>query len=178
MEPTNGPLSNDFLRKLAACYDASWNAKDIDGFLACHTEDAVWQMPLIYPDGIARGHAAIRAECERVWRGLSDMRFATEDVFPSMDGFRAIQLWAGRGILTGSIDPPGFAPTNRPIEMAGASVWEIRGGRLSRVTEYFDTMAVGRQIGLLPAPGSAGDRIGIWLQRMSVRCMRRTRLSL
>jgi len=49
------------------------------------------------------------------------------------------QLWTGRSTLTGAMDPAGFAPTNRPVEMTGVSIWEFRGKRLSRVSEYFDT---------------------------------------
>jgi ketosteroid isomerase-like protein len=166
-------LSGDLLRELVARYEASWNARDVDGFLACHTEDAVWEMPLIYPDGVARGHAAIALECQRAWRGLTDIRFSTHDLFVSLDGRRAAQLWTGRGILTGVIDPPGYAPTNQPVEMTGVSIWEFSGRCLSRVTEYFDTIAVGRQIGLIPAPGTASDRIGIFLQHIAARRLRR-----
>jgi ketosteroid isomerase-like protein len=117
---TNQPrlaLEAAFLRGLVERYEAAWHAKDADGFLALHTEDCVWEMPLIYPDGVAAGHAGIRAECQRAWAGLPDMRFSTGDLFVSLDGTRAVQLWTGRGTLTGRIDPPGYAPTNQPVEI-------------------------------------------------------------
>jgi len=168
-----GPaLDGELLRALVGRYEAAWHAKDIDGFLACHTEDAVWEVPLFYPDGIVQGHAAIRAECERAWRGMSDMRYATHELFLSLDRRRAAQLWTGRFRLTGTIDPPGYAATNQPVEFTGVSVWELRGQRLSRVSEYFDALGPGRQIGLVPAPGSPGERAAVLLQRLKARQMR------
>lgn len=166
-------LSGELLRELVERYEACWQARDLDGFLACHTEDAVWEMPLIYPAGVARGHGAIAAECRRVWRALTDLRASTHELFVSLDGARAAQWWTVRGILTGAVDPPGYAPTNHPVEMTGVSIWELRGRRLARVTEYFDTTAVGRQVGLMPVPGTIGDRIAIVLQRLAARRMRR-----
>lgn len=166
-------LSGGLLRTLVGRYEAAWHAKDADGFLACHTEDAVWETPLFYPDGIARGHAAIRAECQRAWRGMTDLRYETHDLFVSLDGRRAAQLWAGRFRLTGPVDPPGYAPTNQPVALTGVSVWELRGDRLSRVSEYFDALGPARQIGLIPAPGTPGERIGVLLQHLAARRMRR-----
>ncbi len=166
-------LSGEFLRAMVERYEAAWHAKDLDGFLACHTEDAVWETPLFYPDGVARGHAAIRAECERAWRGMTDMRYHTHDLFISLDGRRAAQRWTGRFRLTGSIDPPGYVATNQPVELSGVSVWELRGDRLSRVSEYFDALGPGRQIGLIPAPGTPAERVGILLQHLAARRMRR-----
>jgi ketosteroid isomerase-like protein len=151
-------------------YEAAWHAKDAAAFLACHTEDAVWEVPLFYPDGIARGHAAIRAECERAWRA---MNYQTHDLFVSLDGSRAAQWWTGRFRLTGPIDPPGYAPTNQPVEMTRVSVWELRGDRLSRVSEYFDALGPVRQIGLIPGPATLGERAGVLLRHVSARRMRR-----
>ncbi len=166
-------LDGEFLRDLVERYEAAWHAHDADAFLACHTEDCVWEMPLIYPDGIARGHHAIRVECERAWAALPDLRFRTLDLFVSLDGTRAVQRWEGRGTLTGWAEPPGYAPTNQPVEMRGVSVWELSGERLSRVTEYFDTTEVARQIGLVPKPLTLGDRIGVFMQRLVAWRMRR-----
>lgn len=170
-----GPAPNfsaELLRDLARRYEQAYNEHDIEGFLACHTEDAVWETPLFYPDGTARGHDAIRCECERAWRALPDQRFNTEELFISLDGRRAAQWWTGHGTLTGRVDPPGYRATNQPLDLTGVSVWELRDGRLSHVREYFDAMAAGRQVGLVPAPGSLGERTGLLLQWAAARRMR------
>src|SRR5579875_2233676 len=157
--PLPTPIDRVFLEDLNARYDAAWNAKDIEAFLALHTEDCVWETPFIHPHGIARGHAEMHAE--------------THALFLSLDGTRAAQQWTIRARLVAAIDPPGYAPTNRPIVMHGVSVWELDGERLSRVTEYVDGVAVARQIGLLPQPETIGERLGVLGQRLAAWRMRR-----
>jgi uncharacterized protein (TIGR02246 family) len=54
------------VRAVEAAYDAAWQAGDVEGLLACLSEDAV----LINPHGeMARGHTKIRRELELVLRG-------------------------------------------------------------------------------------------------------------
>jgi uncharacterized protein (TIGR02246 family) len=75
------------VRAVEAAYDAAWQAGDLDGLLACLSEDAV----LINPRGeMARGHTEIRRELESVLRGpaagskhtsvISGVEFLTPDV--------------------------------------------------------------------------------------------------
>lgn len=165
-------LNAEMLRDLARRYESAYNEHDVEGFLACHTEDAVWETPLFYPDGIARGHNAIRSECERAWRALPDQRFKTQEVFISLGGLWAAHWWTGHGTLTGPIDPPGYRATNQPLDLTGVSVWELREGRLSHVIEYFDALAPSRQIGLAPRPGSVGERMGVFFQWVAAHRMR------
>ena len=80
--------------------------------------------------------------------------------------------WRGTGRFTGPLDPPGFAPTGKPLEFFGADFQEYREGRVSRLRIVFDNMDVARQLGLLPQPGSRADRAGAAAQRAAMRCAR------
>jgi hypothetical protein len=52
-------------------------------------------------------------------------------------------------------------------------VWDFAGGRLERYRAYYDMAALARQIGAMPPPGSAGERVGVVLQRAQARFARR-----
>ena len=70
------------------------------------------------------------------------------------------------------LDPPGFAPTNGLIEMTGVDIHEFEGNLVKRVHTETDAMAMGRQIGAAPLPGSAGERFGVLLQKLVARRLR------
>jgi len=68
---------------------------------------------------------------------------------------------------------PGFAPSGQPIELAGMNLWRFRGGHECQLGACTDLNAVARQIGALPPPGSAGEHLGVLLQRLAARKKRR-----
>ena len=71
------------------------------------------------------------------------------------------------------IDPPGFASTGKRIDIDGIDVWDFAEGRIERYRAYYDMAALARQIGAMPPPGSAGERVGVLLQRTQARFARR-----
>jgi hypothetical protein len=46
-------------------------------------------------------------------------------------------------------------------------------GRIDRYRAYYDMALVARQLGVMPGPGSRGERVGVMLQRASARFARR-----
>jgi hypothetical protein len=78
-----------------------------------------------------------------------------------------------RGTMTGPIEPPGFAPTGRTMEVEGVDVWRMRDGRIARSRAYYDLDDLARQLGIAPARGSAGEKAVAALQRLQARIMRR-----
>jgi hypothetical protein len=70
------------------------------------------------------------------------------------------------------LDPPGYAPTKSPVEFHGIDVWDFNDGVITRWEGIDDVLAIARQIGALPPPGS-GERIGARLQRIRASRMRR-----
>jgi steroid delta-isomerase-like uncharacterized protein len=53
----------------------------------------------------------------------------------------------------------GIEPTGRRVDMRGMDLIEMQDGRVAGNTIYYDGLSLARQIGLLPAAGSAGDQL-------------------
>jgi hypothetical protein len=81
--------------------------------------------------------------------------------------------WRMEGTHSGPLDPPGFAPTGRRIDVDGIDVWDFADGRIERYRAYYDMALVVRQLGVMPSPGSRGERVGVMLQRAQARFARR-----
>ena len=76
--------------------------------------------------------------------------------------------------MTGPLEPPGFAPTGRPITFYGDDHWDFGGDLVSRSEAIYDLNAVAIQLGAAPPPGSTGERLAVALQRVQARWMRRS----
>lgn len=81
--------------------------------------------------------------------------------------------WFAAGTHTGPLDPPGLAPTGKRVEFDVREILEIRDGLASRIRLVVDMADVVRQLGMLPAPGSSGDRAIAMLQRLQMKLSRR-----
>jgi hypothetical protein len=104
---------------------------------------------------------------------MPDLMFTTEALYLSLEGTQAAHAWTGRGTFRGKLDPPGFAPTNSALNMYGVSQWEFRDGLLAHLKENTDVYAVARQAGALPEPNTRKERLGVWVQRLEARRLRR-----
>jgi len=166
-------LTKDFLKSFAKRYHGAWNRHDAAGIAELVTEDIVFEDPFIFPTGVCRGRAGLRAVAERWWSAMPDLAFTTEALYVSLDGTQAAHAWTGRGTLRGKLDPPGFAPTNTILDMYGVSQWEFRDGLLAHLRENTDVYAVARQAGALPEPNTRKERLGVWMQRLEARRLRR-----
>ena len=91
------------------------------------------------------------------------------------DGRSVMAAWRGVATMTGPLDPPGFAPTGQRVEMFGVDTHWIKDGRLVRVRTVTDVMAVARQIGAAPEPGTMAERAGVLVQRLAARRLRHDR---
>ena len=101
---------------------------------------------------------------------MPDLRFEfTDGPFIKPNAEAASFYWRGTGRFTGPLDPPGFAPTGKPLEFFGADFHEYRDEKVSRLRIVFDNMDVARKLGLLPAAGSRADRAGASAQRLAMR---------
>jgi steroid delta-isomerase-like uncharacterized protein len=179
-EPTSGadPVSAEFANEFAQAYGDAWNSRDPDRLVALLSEDVRWEDPAS-PEGGLRGRDAVRRLVESYWRAMPDLEFewldgsGSPNPCLSIDRTQVAMPWRGRGTMTGPLEPPGFAPTNGRVEMVGVDVCEFRGGLACHVRSFSDTAPVARQIGAMPPPGSGGERLGVLLQRVAARKLRR-----
>jgi steroid delta-isomerase-like uncharacterized protein len=122
--------------------DEFWGPDTVDHFL---------------PVGAFQGTEAIRGYFEGMFAAVPDFDIEVEDVLAQDN--RAVVQWRVSGTFTGA---PflGIQPTGRRIEMRGADVIEFDDqGRIGHNTIYYDGAEFARQIGMLPARDSTGDRL-------------------
>lgn len=109
--------------------------------------------------------------CERAF---PDVRFEeTEPAYISRDRAKAIAPWRMTGTNTGPVDPPGFAPTGKPIVLEGVDHWWFRDGLIERYRADYDSIGLMRQLGLVPEAGSRAEKGMVALQRAGAKLRRR-----
>jgi steroid delta-isomerase-like uncharacterized protein len=53
----------------------------------------------------------------------------------------------------------GIQPTGRPVDLRGMDLIDVEDGRVAGNNIYYDQLTFARQVGMLPAEGSQGDRL-------------------
>jgi|SRR3954447_11423279 steroid delta-isomerase-like uncharacterized protein len=162
------------LDAFCARYLRAWNDHSPETMADLIAEDVVWEDPAL--PAPARGVAAVQAFMRDAWVGFPDLRFDEgEDPHRTASGDQVSWRWRMRGTMTGPLDPPGFAPTGRAMEVDGVDLWTLRDGRIARYRAFYDMNDVARQLGLAPPSGSRAEQVVVRLQRLQAGVMRRRR---
>jgi predicted ester cyclase len=149
------------------------NRHDADAIAALCSDDVVWEDPAA--SELLHGRDAVRwFHREVMFRALPDVAVQLiGGPYLTCDGTEVAVRLRIIGTMTGPLNPPGFAPTGRPIEFETAEFSQWRGGLLARHTVVMDMLGLARQIGAAPRAGSWVERIGIRLQHLSARWARK-----
>jgi steroid delta-isomerase-like uncharacterized protein len=165
-------VSSEWVQEFIGRWAAAWNSHVPEQLLELMTDDIVYD-DSAWPETM-RGHGDVRTFLDHTWRAFPDLTFeAVGSPLIAADGPRATFWWRGLGTNTGPIDPPGVPPTGKPIDFQGADLHEYRDGKVARLRIMFDMADVSRQLGLLPGPGSAGEKALVAAQRLRARLQRR-----
>jgi steroid delta-isomerase-like uncharacterized protein len=165
-------LDPAFLEGFAHRWLEAWNSHDGDKVAALCTEDIVYDDPAL--EQTARSRAEVAAFVRQASAAFPDYEF--DEPAPGVASQTepvAIVPWRMRGTFAGRLDPPGFAPTGGRIEIEGLDHWTFRDGLICRYRAYYDLMVMARQIGAAPEPGTPAEKVGVALQRIKARGMRR-----
>jgi steroid delta-isomerase-like uncharacterized protein len=148
------------------------NEHDVRHIPAVFTEDIEFEDDA-WPETI-RGHAEMERFLTALWRAMPDFRFEIlEGPYLAEDGRHAAARVRAGGTATGRFDPPGFAPTGARVTSEFGGFYEFEGERIKRGRIIVNMNDVGVQIGAAPAPGSRSERLGVAMQRLNARRMRR-----
>ena len=164
-------VDEQFAREFAERYVDAWNSHEADRIEPLVTPDVVWLDPAL-PEP-ARGVEEVKDFMRRSWVAFPDLSFSSGPMWLEPHGESVTWSWRMQGTHAGVIDPPGFAATGKRIDIDGVDVWDFAGGCLERFRAYYDMAALARQIGAMPSAGSAGERVGVVLQRAQARFARR-----
>ena len=139
--------------EVARAYFAAVAARDPDAMAALWADDGVED---IVPVGIFRGPEEVRAFFVELFGAVPDAETVVEQVLA--DEGTAVVKYRMNGTFTGS-PLMGLEATGGRIELRGADILEISGGLIRRNTAYYDGMAMGRGIGLLPPQDSGAEKV-------------------
>jgi predicted ester cyclase len=114
------------------------------------------------PDGLKRIVTMYRA-------AFPDVRMTVDDVIASGD--KVVLRWHSEGTHRGGL--MGLAPTGVHGSATGISIDRWQDGKIVETWAEWDNMGLARQIGAAPPEGSVGEKIGIGLQQLMARWMRR-----
>jgi steroid delta-isomerase-like uncharacterized protein len=168
---TDAVLDMGFLDDFAHRWLAAWNDREPETLAALCTADVEFFDPAI---GTVHGRAAVAEWVRACMTAFPDYRFEEpEPPLPSRIPGKAIAPWRMLGTNTGAVDPPGFAPTGRPVVIDGVDHWWFRDGLVARYRADYDSQGVARQLGLMPARGSRAERSLARMQRLGTRLRRR-----
>jgi predicted ester cyclase len=116
-----------------------------------------------------------RAHFQAVFAAFPD--FAYEVIGLIAEGDRVAVHWRAEGTFTG--EPyQGIDANGAHVTIEGADICRVEDGLLVRLDSYWDDSAVARQLGLLPARQSFGERLllGLFNLRTALgRALRRAR---
>jgi steroid delta-isomerase-like uncharacterized protein len=160
--------SEQLARDFADRWQKAWNSHLPERVTALCSDDVLWDDPLT--EQPERGRPAVAEYLRQTWRAFPDLTFSwPEGPYASFDGHKLALHWHVTGTMLGPMQPPGFAPTGRRAELDGVDLLELRDGLVCAYHGFFDVRGVAQQIGVLPGPGSAGERIAVRLQRLQAR---------
>jgi steroid delta-isomerase-like uncharacterized protein len=155
-------LSETEQRNLRAVSDvlAFWNTANIPGILSFYDEGITWRNVAL--EETYQGKEAVEGFLERLYTAFPDLNFTVTNKIARGDA--VAEQWLIRGTHRGPF--LGVPATNRPVEIPGMSMVQMRDGKFARDEFYFDAAIVMRQMQLLP-PLSVAEtlpgRAGLWL---------------
>jgi len=117
-------------RRLTEAILSAWNRQDVEGVLACYTEDCVYLDP--NTRGPVVGHEALRRYLSRLFQQWK-MHWSLREFFLLEDGSGGAFLWHAQ------LTP---ASGGKTAEIDGMDLVAVREGKLSRNEVYFDRMAL------------------------------------
>jgi steroid delta-isomerase-like uncharacterized protein len=147
-------------------FQAAWSQRDPTAFSAVcapdlHYEDPMTVEPLESPDALA-AHAA------RLWQAFPDARMERTGERLSDGRFLAAPM---KLLATHRGEVEDFPPTGRFVIVHAVFYCELDEARakLWRVRAFFDLYDAAIQLGVLPKPGSVGERAMLLLRGFGLR---------
>jgi steroid delta-isomerase-like uncharacterized protein len=172
--PEATTAGESFARDFADRWQKAWNSRDPDQVTALCTEDVIWDDPMT--ERPERGRQAVAGYLRNVWRAFPNLEFSwPEGPYASFQGIKLALHWRLTGAMLGPMDPPGFAPTGRRIDLEGVDLLEIRDGLCYAYQGFFDRQTVAQQVGIAPATGGQAERVAVGAQRLLAAIERRRR---
>ena len=153
-------MSTD-MAKTSQDYLATWNSHDWEKISPFFTDDCIYED--IAVGKVCHGKQELKAYFDDMLVWSADFRIESKSFFTI--GNWIASEWVMTGTHTG--DVPRMKATGKEYSIRGASVSELREGKISRNTDYWNLASFLQQVGLLPtAPPN-------WFGRLMMRLLMR-----
>jgi steroid delta-isomerase-like uncharacterized protein len=155
------PLAVD---ALFDAWERAWSGRDLAAFEPLCAKDFQYEDPFT-PEPL-RGSAALAAHALRLWEAFPDARVnrTGDRLHNAMYACAPVKLAGTHSAALGRL-----APTHRFVVVHAVVYAELAGGRLLRARAFFDVYDAARQLGVLPQPGTAGERALLMLRGFGLR---------
>lgn len=123
--------SKETTRKAFEDWFAAWSSHDVEKLVALFAEDCTWED---IPNKTHHGKQEVEALARGTHTMVPDLQLEIRDVFIGEGWF--IAEWQATGTNAG--DFPGIPASGNRFRMRGASVIELREGKIHRYSSYWD----------------------------------------
>jgi glyoxylase-like metal-dependent hydrolase (beta-lactamase superfamily II)/predicted ester cyclase len=134
-------------------YFEAINARELEAALAMWVEEGHEN---VHGQGQFSGREGLREFIGGLLDALPDLRF--EIVSTTSEGERCGVQWRLTGTFAGPGMLNGVAPTGHPLTLEGVDLLTVKDGLIESNEVFVDTMAVPRQIGMMPPLGSGAEQ--------------------
>jgi len=120
------------------------NSQDADEFASFYTDDCVWEDVSL--GLVNRGRKQVKAYFKSMFAAFPDLKFDVQSVFATGDW--GVCEWVMTGSQTGRF--PGVPATGgKRFSVRGVSVIQLRNGKISRNSDYWNMATLLQQVGLM-----------------------------
>jgi steroid delta-isomerase-like uncharacterized protein len=116
-----------------------------------------------------RGPEVLKRTVSMYREAFPDVRITVDDMIAADD--KVVLRWHSEGTHRG--DLAGLAPTGAHGSVTGISIDRWQDGKVVEAWVEWDNLGLARQLGAAPPEGSIGEKIGMGLQRLMARWMRK-----
>ena len=155
--------------ELVAAFLEAWSAQDADAFGPLCAPEVGYEDPTL-PEPID-GAGAIVEHAARLWRAIPDGRLETTGpLLVQQGGPDPVYVAAPCKLLgshRGALDE--LPASGRFVIVHGVVMATAADERLTRIRVFFDRYDAGQQLGILPAPGTLGEKALLMLRGFGLR---------
>ena len=116
-----------------------------------------------------RGPEVLKRTVSMYRAAFPDVRIVVDDVIAADD--KVVLRWHSEGTHHGEL--AGLAPTGARASVTGIGIDRWKDGKVVESWVEWDNLGLARQLGAAPPEGSVGEKIGMGLQRVLARRMRK-----
>jgi steroid delta-isomerase-like uncharacterized protein len=150
--------------ELFDAWERAWSGRDKHAFKPLCDPDVHYEDPLT-PEPL-EGHKAIARHAQRLWNAFPDARLQRTGDRLANGPYVAAPC---KLLATHRREVAGLAATNRFMIVHVVLYCELREERLLRVRAFFDLYGAAVQLGVLPRPGTLGEKALLMLRGFGLR---------